>query len=393
MKIIYIHQYFKTPEEGGAIRSYYLARALVATGHEVEMITTHNAKTYQQKNVEGIQVHQLPIFYTNHLGKWQRIRAFLNFIWKAFWKARQIPDVDLIYVSSTPLTVGVIALLLKWFSGKRYYFEARDLWPEVPIALGIIKGQWIQKTLRYLEKKIYQNADKLIALSPGILRGMQKLVPQKKIFLIPNMADCHFFQPLPYQAQKTFHLADQKFDWGKGYLISYFGTFGKANSLTYLVEIAAWFQQNQISGVQFCMIGEGAEKDILQEKIKPLKNIRILDAVNKFDLKKILAVTDIVYVSFLNHPILETTSPNKFFDGLAAGKLCVVNFKGWLKELVEREQYGFYANPEKPEEFYEKLKPFLQNQELLRKFQKNARKTAESQFSRQIREQEFLKLF
>ena len=34
MKILYLHQYFLTPEQGGAIRSYHLAKALVDAGHD-----------------------------------------------------------------------------------------------------------------------------------------------------------------------------------------------------------------------------------------------------------------------------------------------------------------------------------------------------------------------
>ncbi len=54
MKIIYLHQYFLTPEQGGAIRSYHLAKAMVEAGHEVEMITSHNHSHYHYENIEGI---------------------------------------------------------------------------------------------------------------------------------------------------------------------------------------------------------------------------------------------------------------------------------------------------------------------------------------------------
>jgi hypothetical protein len=62
MKILYLHQYFLTPEQGGAIRSYHLAKALVEAGHEVEMITAHNHPTYHFEIREGIKIHYLPVF-------------------------------------------------------------------------------------------------------------------------------------------------------------------------------------------------------------------------------------------------------------------------------------------------------------------------------------------
>jgi hypothetical protein len=40
MRIVYLHQYFVTPEMAGGVRSYEIARRPVAKGHEVHMVTT-----------------------------------------------------------------------------------------------------------------------------------------------------------------------------------------------------------------------------------------------------------------------------------------------------------------------------------------------------------------
>jgi hypothetical protein len=63
MKILYIHQYFNTYADGGSSRSYYLSKALTASGHKVEVITSHNRKQYTKSVVEGITVHYLPVYY------------------------------------------------------------------------------------------------------------------------------------------------------------------------------------------------------------------------------------------------------------------------------------------------------------------------------------------
>ncbi len=153
MKILYIHQYFRTPEEGGAIRSYYLAKGMVDNGIEVEMITSHNKRYEEVKNIEGIKVHYLPVFYQNELGFGKRIIAFYRFMKLVRRKARAIKNVDLCYATSTPLTIGLSALKIKKELGIPYYFEVRDLWPEAPVQLGIIKNRFIKLYLERLEKK------------------------------------------------------------------------------------------------------------------------------------------------------------------------------------------------------------------------------------------------
>src|SRR6185437_816300 len=115
--------------------------------------------------------------------------------------------------------------------------------------------------------------------------------------------------------------------------------------------------------------------------------------LNREEIKELLNITDAVYSSFDSKPILETTSPNKFFDALAAGKLCIVNNKGWVKELIEQEQCGFYANPQNPGELLKKIAPFISNPVRLKEYQQNARKLAEKSFSKEVLLPRFLQLF
>lgn len=80
MKIIYIHQYFLTEEEGGAIRSFYISQALKKRGHDVHIITAHNKPHQEKKTIEGTTVYYLPVSYDNSYGFFKRILAFFKLI-------------------------------------------------------------------------------------------------------------------------------------------------------------------------------------------------------------------------------------------------------------------------------------------------------------------------
>ena len=92
MKIIYIHQYFRTPQEGGPIRSYYLAKGLVDNGFDVEMITSHSKNEKVVKDVDGIKVHYLPAPYSNLMSFKRRIISFLKFMYLAVDEASKIKN-------------------------------------------------------------------------------------------------------------------------------------------------------------------------------------------------------------------------------------------------------------------------------------------------------------
>jgi len=390
MKILYIHQYFKTPEEGGAIRSYYLAKTLVENGHDVIMLTAHNHHKMVEKHIDKIHVIYLPVYYDNKLGFWGRVFSFLKFIWLSIKKIQKISKIDVCYCTSTPLTVGLIALWLKYKKNIPFYFEVRDLWPEAPIQMGVIKNPLIIFFLKKLELELYVKAERLIALSPGIKEGINKVVPGKAVSLLPNMSDIDFFSK-KINSKRAY----QKFgsDLKKSFNIAYIGAIGKVNRMESIL-LAAKSCQDANLKVNFLIAGYGKELENLKKKSEKLKlkNLFFLGHLNKFDIKDLLSISQATYISFCNLPVLGTNSPNKFFDSLAAGKICIVNVEGWIKQLIEENSCGFYTNPDIENDFVYKLKPYLQNKQLLKEAQKNAYELAQL-FSRENTCKNFLRLF
>ncbi len=381
MKILYVHQYFKTPEEGGSIRSYYLAKGLVDAGHQVTMITAHNSG-YQVKNVAGIEVHYLPVKYDNSFGFFQRIKAFWSFVKLARKEARKVGKHDLAYVMTTPLTTGFIATYLKKEFDLPYYFEVGDLWPEAPVKMGVIQNKWLKRWLYALEKRFYFEAEKVIALSPAIRNYIEKVSPQTKVYVIPNMADCSFFEA-------EYSVGD--FSENNKFQISYCGAIGKANHLEFLIDAAKQSNDYQLP-VHFNIIGYGSEMKRLKSLAKRLKNISFYPHSSKQCVKNLLDKSDAVYVSFKDVKVLGTGSPNKFFDSLASGKLAIINFDGWIKNLTKKNKCGFHHNPYSKNEFIRKLKVFIESPELLAKYQRNGRKLAELYYDKEIQITKLLKI-
>ena len=158
MKILILHQYFNTPAVGGPLRSYYLAKALLSRGHQVSVITSTNAGHRRVENIEGIQVHYLPIAYDNSFGFYKRGRSFIQFVAGACQASSKISNIELTYAISVPITVGICAMWLKRFRRIPFIFEVGDLWPDAPIELGFVKNPLLKSLLYTLEKKIYRGA-------------------------------------------------------------------------------------------------------------------------------------------------------------------------------------------------------------------------------------------
>ncbi len=375
-----LHQHLKIPETGGALRSYYLAKALVDAGIEVVFITGWNEKKYEIRNVDGIQVHYLPVAYDNAFGFAARSTSFLRFAYKSYSIAKSIKEVSVCYAISVPLTIGLPAIWLKRDKKIPFVFEVGDLWPDAPIQLGFITNPLFKSFLYQLEKWIYRQADSVVALSEPIRSSILKKMPGKKVHLIPNMADCEFY--FPTESKDIGHWAlggavSEKF------VVAYIGATGVANGLDYFLECARNSAKANLP-VHFILTGDGAQLEHLKKSAQrlALSNITFTGLVSRAQVNEIMKVTDAIFVCYKNVPILETGSPNKYFDGLAAGKLIINNFGGWIKNEIEENKCGISLDPKHPTDFVKKIDPFLHERQLLIAYQTASRQLAEKKYSR-----------
>ncbi len=377
MKVLFLHQHFKTPYRGGAIRSYYLAKALVDNGHEVVVITGHN-DDYKIEDVDGISVHYLKVPYENGFGFLFRSISFLRYVWLAIREAKLVKRVDLCYAISVPLTVGIAARRIQKRYQIPYVFEVGDLWPDAPVQMGIVSNYFLKRLLYAMELKIYQSANSIVALSPSIREVIRERVPGKEVHLLPNMADTDFFDKsvkdpslqIKYEVQNKF-------------VVSYIGAIGAANGLDYLIGCADASRKAGLP-IHFILCGEGAHKKKLKKTISDLQllNVTLFEFTNRDGVEEIMNVTDAAFICYKPLSILETGSPNKFFDALASGKMVVINFGGWIKEEIEENNCGIYVDPHQPVDFVKKIKPILIDRILLENYQFNARSLAEKKYSR-----------
>ena len=219
-------------------------------------------------------------------------------------------------------------------------------------------------------KAAYRKAEVVVALSPAIKDAILKKVPEAKVITIPNMSDCDFYKPTPRNDQNKF-------------VISYIGAIGLANGLDYLLECANLARKAELP-VHFMVCGTGALLERLKENAKQLglKNITFTGFVDREGVKKIMSLTDAVFVCYKDRPVLETGSPNKFFDGLAAGKLIVINFGGWIKREIEENRCGISVSKSDPSNFINKIRTFITDPQLLSDYQAAARRLAETKYER-----------
>lgn len=389
MKIIYFHQYFNTPEMSGGTRSYEMARRLVAAGHEVHMITSWIKETDQKDwymtNESGIHVYWFPNNYNNKMSYMDRIKAFFRFAFHAAKKGKTFKDADVIFATSTPLTIALPAISTAKKLKIPMVFEVRDLWPELPIAMGALNNPILQKVAHGLERWAYKNSKVIVALSPGMKEGIVKTgYSKQQVAVIPNSSDIELFD---INIQKVSEFRNS-LEWLQSRpLIVYTGTFGHINGVGYLVELAEKLKTINPQ-IRILLVGDGVEFDhitaMAQKKGVFNHNLFMMKQVPKKDIPVILNAASLCTALFIDKPEMRANSANKFFDSLAAGKPIMINYGGWMVDLIEKNNCGLVTWNLDIEAAAQKVANFIADPESYRIAAANAKRLASTQFHRDI---------
>ncbi len=350
MRILYLHQYFVPPDASGGTRSYEQARRLVARGHEVAMVTSNAMMPARWRSLDrvthteldGIRLVVLPVAYENRMDYRARMAAFARFAAGATQVAMRHRS-DVVFATSTPLTIALPGLVASFGRRVPMVFEVRDLWPELPIAMGALSHPLAKLAARGLEWAAYHGAAHVVALSPAIADGVaQRGIPRDRITVIPNACDLAAFSAAEAAAPaiRTRYLGD--FDPARP-LVLYGGTFGAINDVAWMADVAAAAAARG-SDLQFAMVGDGAGRDALLQRARAHgvldRSLRVLPPVPKREMPGLLGCATVASSLFLPLPEMRANSANKFFDALAAARPLAINYEGWHAELVTRSEAG-----------------------------------------------------
>lgn len=388
MNLLYIHQYFNTPMEFGGTRSYWISKKLIDRGFNVTIITSkRNSDQPRFKTIEGIKIIYVKVGYNQSMNLIQRAYSFLKFTLLSTIEALKIQNVNMVIATSTPLTIGIPALILKKAKKVPFIFEVRDLWPDVPIEMGAIKNPILIKILKALEIRLYKESSHIVALSPGMKDGVMRYIQPKKISIIPNMAKIAEFWP----RNKNLEIIEQLKLARNRFRIIHFGAIGKANDI---ITILKSFKSFNNKNYELIFAGGGSEEYHCMNYCKEnsLENVRFIGRFPMNMISEIVNLCDVSLVSFKNIPILYTNSPNKFFDSLSAGKPILVNSAGWTKEIVEKNKCGLYFHPENPKELETALKILREDSGLYNQMCINARNLAIEKYDKEILTEQFYQI-
>ena len=358
-----LNHYAITPDLPGGTRHFDFAKELTNRGYSVTIFASafiHGIFEYRKlskkekwrvENYDGVNFVWIKTFPYKGNG----IRRVLNML-SYFTSVEHIGKLsakgdgapfkapDIIIGSSVHPFAALAGYKLSCFYKTPFIFEVRDLWPQTLIELGKIssKNPFVV-ILRKLERYLYKKSDRIIVLLPRASDYIENLgVSRDKIIWIPNGVDVKRFSGVEESTN----------DFGKSkFIVSYVGSHGVANNLDTLIEAAKILQDKGYKDILVRLVGSGAEKEHLIEKVQALraKNVIFEDPVSKVNVPHALAKSHVLYFGLLGRNLFKYgISSNKLFDYLAAGKP-IVFASNASNNPIEEASAGISVIPESPE--------------------------------------------
>lgn len=318
-----------------------------------------------------------------------RMAAFAKFSAAACACARKL-RADLVFATSTPLTICIPAI----YAARRWnvpmVFEVRDLWPEVPIALGILRNPALVHAARRLERYAYANASHVVALSPGMADGVvRRGVPRARVHVIPN--GCDIDRTTDRETHRRAFLERHPELAGKK-LVTYTGTIGLIYGVEYLVQVAARLRHRP--DIHFLVVGDGKRRAALERCAREAgvlgANFELWPPAPKAEIPEMLAASSVAVSLVIPEPALWHNSANKFFDALATSTPVLINYEGWQAELLRETKAGIVVPSDDPEAAAAALVAFLDAPERLAAARTAAGTLARTRFDRDAQAERLL---
>lgn len=375
-KVLLLTLVFAPDGVSTAVLMTELTQELQTLGHNVTVLTTtphynvepearvrqplqpYWGRWLQRSEIDGITVYHASIpVKGDRVGA--RLLDYLRF--HAISTAAGLFAVgkfDVMLVPSPPLTIGISAWLLRLLRGAPFIYNVQEIWPELPVRLGVIKNPLMIRLFQWMEHFVYDRADAISVISEYFRQNLEaKGVPTAKMHVIPNFVDTTFVSP----QVKDNEFARRHQLQGK-FVVSYAGNIGLTQDLESVLAAASALQE--LENLHFLIVGDGARRGWLENEIqhKNLNNITLLPYQSRSTVPLIYASSDLCVVP-LKKGTAQDTFPSKVYTIMSSGRsvLAATDPESELAWVVQQSGSGWTVAPEDPDALAEIIRTAMAN--------------------------------
>lgn len=248
---------------------------------------------------------------------------------------------NLIIYSTPPITLAGAIETLKKKHGAKTYLLLKDIWPQGPVDMGVIKkGGLVWYYFRQKEKHIYKISDYIGCMSPANVQYVlehNKDVAPEKIEECPNSIK-------PGELNSFVNSKDIKKKFGipgDAVVFLFGGNLGKPQGINYLIDAAIQLL-NKVN-IFFVIVGSGSEYLSIKKRIKEKNctNMLIIERLPKLEYEELCKACDVGLI-LLDRNFTIPNFPSRLLTYLDIGLpvLCATDVVCDMGDIVEEWSCG-----------------------------------------------------
>lgn len=390
MKILIVTNHF-WPE---IFRINDLALGLKEKGHRITVLTAipdypggryfkgYGILKRRREFFNGIEVIRAPLIPR---GDGSNVRLALNYLSYALSASLIAPFVcrgeyDLIFVFETsPVTVGLPALVLKKIKSTPIFFWVQDLWPESVSAVGAVRSKIVLKMLDKLVRLIYRGCDRVLVQSKAFFPAVEgQGVESSRILYFPNSAEA-LYRPVDLEDD-----APERAETPPGFRVMFAGNIGAAQGFDTFIEAAD--RLRDYPDIRWVILGDGKNRPALELEVRRRgleKAFHFLGRRPMETMPRYFALADALLVTLKRHPVFSLSIPSKLQSYMACGRPIISALDGEGSREVAKAGAGLTCDAEDPAALAETILSMRRlSEEERRDMGRRARKYFEEHFER-----------
>jgi glycosyltransferase involved in cell wall biosynthesis len=326
MRILLLNQTFHPDLVATAQHMTDLARYLTQRGHKFDAIASRSA--YQQHDSLLTAYEELGDIHIYRVGRSifgkgsiaQRLIDFAHYYVAALVKTLRVPKPDVVLCLTTPPFIATVGLLLRALRGSKMVYYVMDLYPDVPVACGVLRARSpVTGLLERINRYCLRRADRTVVLGRCMLdRVTAKIGQADHLRLVPPWACGKEIAPLP--AERNEFRIEQ--GWSGKFVAAYSGNLGLAHELETM--LSAIKSLNDERDIHFAFVGGGALMEVVRRRAADgaLKRVSILPYQPRERLGEVLSAADVHLIS-MREGTDGLIVPSKLYGIMAAGRPAV----------------------------------------------------------------------
>ena len=272
---------------------------------------------FYESDFDGIRVIHVPL--KKYKSTVIRISSFIYWHILSLIIGLSIKKVDFILSPSPPLSIGLISILIAKKNRAKFVYNVQEIYPDLLIKNGALKSNLIIKSLKWLEKYVYNQAAAVITIDQKFYDQIVDRFNEKdKLKIVPNFVDTELFKPiskeveLPNPFKKDPHKVRLLYAGNIGFYQDWEPILFAAKKLRY-------------TNIEFWIIGEGVKKEYLIKEVEKhnLTNIKVLPYQDRELMPLINSLADIHFIS-INKEMEQEGFPSKVYTIMACSKPMIV---------------------------------------------------------------------